>query len=130
MDVLGLVRNDFNIDPNPIYLLGHSMSGGATLHFGVKYPEISAALASVATAFYTNLDEFAKIQKTPVIVVQGDDDPFVNVNQTRQSVKKMKSLGIKYVYIGVPGGDHMTVITHSPQNITKIFEFFDQARRR
>jgi len=45
-------------------------------------------------------------------------------------VEKMKSLGIKYVYIEVPGGDHMTVITHSPQNITKIFEFFDQARRR
>jgi hypothetical protein len=34
---------------------------------------------------------------------------------------------IKYVYIEVPGGDHVTVITHSPQNITKIF---DQARRR
>ena len=45
-------------------------------------------------------------------------------------VEKMKSLGIKYVYIEVPGGDHMRVITHSPQNITKIFEFFDQARRR
>ena len=84
----------------------------------------------MATAFCTNLDRFAKIQKTPVIVVQGDDDPFVNVNPTRQYVKKMKSLGINYVYIEVPGGDHMTVITHSPQNITKIFEFFDQARRR
>ena len=60
--------------------------------------------------------------------MQGDDDPFVNA--TRQYVKKMKSLGLKYVYIEVPGGDQMTVIIHSPQNITRIFEFFDQARRR
>ena len=26
MDVLGLVRKNFNIDPNRMYLLGHSMS--------------------------------------------------------------------------------------------------------
>jgi dipeptidyl aminopeptidase/acylaminoacyl peptidase len=79
---------------------------------------------------YSSPDELAKIQKTPVIVVQGDDDPFVSVNQTRQFVEKMKSLGMKYVYIQVPGGDHMTVITHSRENMTKIFDFFDQMRRQ
>jgi predicted peptidase len=130
MNVLALVRKEFNIDPNRIYLMGHSMGGGGTWHFGVKYPEIWAALAPVAPAFYTTPDELAKIQKMPVIVVQGDDDPFVSVNQTRQFVEKMKSLGMKYVYIEVPGGDHMTVITHSRENMTKIFDFFDAARRR
>jgi dipeptidyl aminopeptidase/acylaminoacyl peptidase len=84
----------------------------------------------VAPAFYTNLDDLEKIKNAPIIVVQGDDDPFVPVNQTRQFVEKMKSLGRKYVYIEVPGGDHMTVVTHSRANMTKIFDFFDQARRR
>src|SRR5215471_2693508 len=130
MNVLALVRKEFDIDPNRIYLMGHSMGGGGTWHFGVKYPELWAALAPVAPAFYSSPDELAKIQKTPVIVVQGDDDPFVSVNVTRQFVEKMKSLGMKYVYIEVPGGDHMTVITHSRENMTKIFDFFDQARRR
>ena len=130
MNVLALVRKEFNIDPNRIYLMGHSMGGGGTWHFGVKYPELWAALAPVAPAFYSSPDELAKIQKTPVIVVQGDDDPFVSVNVTRQFVEKMKSLGMRYVYIEVPGGDHMTVITHSRENMTKIFDFFDQSRRR
>src|SRR5215468_6880772 len=130
MNVLALVRKEFNIDPNRIYLMGHSMGGGGTWHIGIKYPEIWAALAPVAPAFYTSPDELVKIRNTPVIVVQGDDDPFVNVNNTRQFVEKMKSLGMKYVYIEVPGGDHMTVITHSRDNMTKIFDFFDQTRRR
>jgi len=130
MNVLALVRKEFNIDPNRIYLMGHSMGGGGTWHFGVKYPELWAALAPVSPAFYSSPDDLAKIKNTPVIVVQGADDPFVSVNQTRQFVEKMKSLGMKYVYIEVPGGDHMTVITHSRENMTKIFDFFDQARRR
>ena len=57
----------------------------------------------------------------------------VSVNSRKDVTRLLsiqKSLGIKYVYIEVPGGDQMTVITQSPQNITKIFEFFDQARRR
>jgi dipeptidyl aminopeptidase/acylaminoacyl peptidase len=130
MNVLALVRKEFNIDPNRIYLMGHSMGGGGTWHIGIKYPEIWAALAPVAPAFYTSPDELVKIKNTPVIVVQGDDDPFVSVNNTRQFVDKMKSLGMKYVYIEVPGGDHMTVITHSRPNMTKIFDFFDQTRKR
>jgi predicted esterase len=77
----------------------------------VKYPELWAALAPVAPAFYSSPDELVKIKNTPVIVVQGDADPFVNVDMTRQFVEKMKSLGMRYVYIEVPGGDHMTVIT-------------------
>ena len=117
MNVLGLVRKEFNVDPNRIYLLGHSMGGGATWHFGVKYPEIWASLAPVAPAFYTNLDEFAKIQKTPVIVVQGDDDPFVNVNQTRQSVEKMKSLGMKYVYRRRPYDGHYSQSREHDQDL-------------
>jgi hypothetical protein len=45
-------------------------------------------------------------------------------------VEKMKSLGMKYTYIEVPGGDHMTVICRSPENMRKVFDFFDQIRRR
>src|SRR5215831_11943318 len=33
MNVLALVRKEFNIDPNRIYLMGHSMGGGGTWHF-------------------------------------------------------------------------------------------------
>ena len=88
-----------------------------------------AALAPAAPSILSSPDDLVNIKTTPVIVVQGDDDRFVKVETTRQWVEKMKSLGMKYAYIEVPGGDHMTVICRSPENMTKIFDFFDQTRR-
>jgi len=42
----------------------------------------------------------------------------------------MKSLGMKYEYIEVAGGSHTDIITANPPNMKKIFDFFDQARRK
>jgi predicted peptidase len=129
MNVLGSVRKEFNIDTNRIYLMGHSMGGGGTWHLGITHPELWAALAPSAPSILSSPDDLVKIRNTPVIVVQGDEDRFVKVETTRLWVEKMKSLGMKYTYIEVPGGDHMTVICRSPENMTKIFNFFDQTRR-
>jgi predicted peptidase len=120
MNVLGLVRKEFNIDP---------MGGGGTWYLGMKHPELWAAIAPAAPAIFSSPDDLVKLKDTPVILVQGDDDRAVRVGTTRQWVEKMKSLGMKYEYIEVPGGDHMTVICRSPENMTKIFDFFDHARR-
>ncbi len=52
MNVLDIVRKDYNIDENRIYLMGHSMGGAGTLHLGVKYGSIWAALAPIAPAAF------------------------------------------------------------------------------
>lgn len=43
MNVLDIVRKEFNVDPSRIYLFGHSMGGGGAYHLGMKYPEITPA---------------------------------------------------------------------------------------
>ena len=92
MNVLGVVRKAFNVDPNRIDLMGHSMGGGAW-YLGIKHPELWAAVAPAAPAIFSSPDDLVKIKNTPVIVVQGDDDRAVKVETTRQWVEKMKSLG-------------------------------------
>jgi predicted peptidase len=37
MNVIGLVRKEFNVDDKRIYLMGHSMGGAGTLYLGSKY---------------------------------------------------------------------------------------------
>ncbi len=129
MNVLGMMRTEFNVDGSRIYLFGHSMGGGGTWHIGMKHPEMFAALAPVAPAIYSSENDLEAIKGTPVIVVQGDDDRLVDVAVTRRWVEKMKSLSMKYEYVEVPGGSHTDVITANPGNMKKIFDFFDGARR-
>src|SRR5262249_48765286 len=39
MNVLGLVRKEFEVDEKRIYLIGHSMGGAGAYHLGAKYPD-------------------------------------------------------------------------------------------
>ena len=129
MNVLGFVRQEFNIDAKRIYLMGHSMGGGGTWYLGIKHPDLWAALAPAAPAIYTSPDALSAITRIPVIVVQGDEDALVRVDVTRQWVAKMKELGMKHTYIEVPHGDHMTVIARNPGNMKKVFDTFAGAHR-
>lgn len=127
MNVLAIVRRDFVIDEQRIYLMGHSMGGGGTFHLAIKYPDIWAALGAVAPAVYTTPDRLGEIKHLPVIVVQGDRDKLVSVKQTRVWIEKMKELKMKHVYIEVAGGGHIYVAFN---NMPKIFEFFSKQVRK
>ena len=49
-DVLHAIRaaqETFLVDPNRIYLMGHSMGGGGTWHVGTRHPHLFAALGPI-----------------------------------------------------------------------------------
>jgi poly(3-hydroxybutyrate) depolymerase len=127
MNVLEIVRKEHSIDPDRIYLMGHSMGGGGTWYLGLKYPEIWAGLAPIAPAIFRPATELEKIKHIPVILVQGDNDNLVPVAGARRWVEQMKKLEMTYEYIEVPGGDH---IRPAFDNIPKIFDFFDKYKRK
>jgi poly(3-hydroxybutyrate) depolymerase len=126
MNVLAIVRKDFNIDDDRIYLMGHSMGGGGTFHLALKHPDIWAALAPIAPAIFRKATDVEKIKHIPVILIQGDMDKLVTVERVRPWADEMKKLGMSYEYIEVAGGGHVDVAF---QNIPKIFDFFDKHRR-
>jgi poly(3-hydroxybutyrate) depolymerase len=123
MNVLDIVRKDYNIDPKRTYLMGHSMGGGGTFHIGIKNPELFAALAPIAPAIFARPAELEKIKSVPIILVQGDKDNLVKVEMVRPWAEKMKELKMTYEYVEVPGGNHIDVAF---KNLPKIFEFFEQ----
>ncbi len=55
MNVPDLVRKEFNMDPNRMYLMGHSMGGAGTLYIGSKYASNWAAIAAIAPAAFAML---------------------------------------------------------------------------
>lgn len=128
MNVLKVVKKDYNIDPDRVYLMGHSMGGGGTVHLGLKYPDEWAALGPIAPAIFAHQpSELEKIKGMPIIMVQGAKDPLVKAERVRPWAEQMKKLEMTHEYIEVPDGDHGSVVA---QNVPEIFDFFDKHKRK
>jgi poly(3-hydroxybutyrate) depolymerase len=121
MQVLRTVRQQYRIDENRIYLMGHSMGAIGTWKIAPKFPDIWAALGPFAGSGAPGTLE--RIRHIPQIVVHGDADPTVNVQGSRSMVEKMKELAIEVNYIEVPGGGHSDVVA---PNLPAMFEFFNR----
>ena len=107
IDVIAEVRRDYKIDPNRIYLMGHSMGGYGTWSVAMAHPDLFAALGPISGG--GDPAGLAKIRQIPEYVVHGDDDRTVNVNESRRMVEAGKKAGIEIVYVEVPGGSHVSV---------------------
>lgn len=133
MNVLAMMRKDFNVDPKRIYLTGHSMGGAGALFLASTHADIWAAVAPVAPATLmlnpSRDDILAKIKAAgiPVLIVQGGADTVVAAANTRLWVQSAKELGLDCTYIELPGMDHGPVITASQKYI---YAFFGEHSKR
>ena len=126
MNVFALVTGDLNIDENRIYLWDHSMGGAGTYYIASRYPETWAGLVAVAggsmSAGY--VDEQA-IRHIPFLVIQGSADQTVPAARSRESVARMRELGMQHLYIEIPNGDHSLFISRNPGVVEHLFSFFN-----
>jgi predicted peptidase len=129
MNVLAMVRDEFNVDPDRIYLTGHSMGGAGTYYLGAEHADIWAAIAPVAPAAFRMVENRAELLKkladadVPVMVVHGDADEVVAVDTSHTWVATMEEIGMEHEYVELPGISHGPVITASQE---AIFGFFDK----
>jgi len=124
LDVVAEVRRAYRIDPGRIYLTGHSMGGYGTWSVAMSHPELFAAIAPVSGG--GNPAGMAKIAKIPELVVHGDDDKTVSVEQSRKMVSAAKALGVEIKYVEIAGGDHLSAALRT---FTDVFDWFDAHKR-
>jgi poly(3-hydroxybutyrate) depolymerase len=126
MNVLDMMRKEFNVDENRIYIMGHSMGGAGAMYLGVKHASIWAGIGAMAPAtapagINPNNYPLDPAKAIPFIIVQGDLDTTVPPAGARQWIAKMKELNITNEYVEVVGGTHGSVLT---TGMADIFGFF------
>src|SRR5688572_8203559 len=129
MNVLALVRKEFNIDDRRIYLMGHSQGGGGARHLAEKYPDTWAAVALLAPAlFNVQVAADSKITKVPLMLAVGDQDSLIT--SARSFSAQLKGLNVAHEYIEMPGLDHGTIIMGSMPNVFQFFPKHVKPERR
>jgi poly(3-hydroxybutyrate) depolymerase len=132
MNVLSMMRKEFNVDDDRTYLMGHSMGGAGTYFLGSKHAKEWAALAPIAPAAFLMNDRRAEVLKgikdgdVPMLVTTGDADEAVPVTNTRMWVETMKTMGLNHEYKEYPGVTHGPIIEAA---MPDIFAFFARHAR-
>jgi len=127
MNVLAMMRAEFNIDPRRIYVLGASMGGVGAVHLAAKYPDLWAAIGVISPAITANTpEEFLNYGTTPVVVAHGDHDPGVPVDLVRAWVAQLKEKKVPMLYYEYQGGTHISVVQQCGENV---FAFLDRYSR-
>jgi poly(3-hydroxybutyrate) depolymerase len=128
MNVFAMVREEFNVDPDRTYLMGHSMGGAGTLHLGVKHADNWAALGPIApAAFLLDPASLEPVKDTmPIILVHGAVDELVPVDLARRWAEWMAANGVEHRYVEVADASHGPIIE---AGMADIFAFFAQHRR-
>lgn len=131
MAVLAMMREEFTVDQDRIYLYGHSMGGAGTYHIAMNNPYVFAALAVAAPAPQHDLapDGLAAIRHIPTLVLQGTADTAVPVDMTRRWVREMQAIGMPHVYVEIEAADHSLFISQNRENMRKVISFFEIVRR-
>lgn len=104
LDVIGEVQRDYRIDPQRLYLMGHSMGAFATWSIAMAHPRLFAALGPIAGG--GDPAGLERIRTIPHFIVHGDNDRLVPVKKSRVMVEAAKKLGVPHVYVEVPNGSH------------------------
>lgn len=126
MNVLAMVRKEFNIDDKRIYLMGHSQGGGGARHIAEKYPDIWAGVALLAPAIFdVELTASSNITRIPVMLAVGDKDSLAE--GTRSFSDKLSALNRNVKFKLYEGVDHGTIILGS---MPEVFRFFGEHRKQ
>jgi predicted peptidase len=126
LNVLELVRREYKIDPDRIYLMGHSMGGFGTWWLGQKHAATWAAIAPMSGVL-PNVDyQLPKLKAVPVMVSIGGAETPAWVDASRKQVEAMKAMGMTTDYFEPEGATHGGMIAPTTPHV---FEFLAKQKR-
>ena len=125
LDIINDVREKCNIDPNRIYLAGHSMGGWGAWWIGLRHPDLFASICPMSG--FAPMDLLPNARNLSPMIVHDSDDPAVNVENSRIPAEKLAKSGISFQYIETQGYGHSSKLIGD--YLPRMFEWFNQHHR-
>jgi len=100
------------------------MGAAGTMYLGAKHADIWAAIAPIdGGAKYGRPDILKPLKDAgvAVLIVQGDKDELVSVEDAKALAAVMKDVGVEHEYVEMPGISHGPSMTAGQKHV---FEFF------
>ncbi|MCC5877165.1 MAG: hypothetical protein JJU11_13170, partial [Candidatus Sumerlaeia bacterium] len=108
LDAIREVKELLPIDPDRVYLLGHSMGGWGAWHLGLSHPNIFAAIVPMAT--WPPLPRLAAARHLAPFLIHGADDDIIPPIGSRLAAQHLESMGILHKYTEVGDRGHESVL--------------------
>jgi predicted peptidase len=123
LNVIELVRSEYNVDSDRTFLMGHSMGGFGTWWLGQKYAGLWAAIAPMSGVLPEVDYHLQNLESVAVHISIGGEENPAWVEASRQQVARMKAMGMDVEYTEPEGATHGSMIAPTtPQ----VFEFFSR----
>jgi predicted peptidase len=126
MNVLAIVREEYNVDPDRIYLMGHSMGGMGTYVLGQKYADTWAALGVMSGTLADATYSLERLRNVAVMLSAGEQETAV-VEAAKAQIEALQGLGITTELYVAPGASHGSMIAPT---LPHVLEFFAGQTRR
>jgi predicted peptidase len=130
MHVLALVRKEYKVDPNRIYLMGHSMGGFGTWWLGQKYADTWAAIAPMSGVLPDVDYQLPKLTGVPVQISIGGAETPAWVDASRALAETMKAKGMTVSYVEPAGATHGGMIEPTTPQALEFFATHVRGARR
>lgn len=103
-ELIGDLRQTYNIDGSRLYVAGQSMGGFGTFAIISEYPSVFAA--GIALCGGGDESKVTRLTGTPVWAFHGEKDEAVNVDRSRSIVAAIKKAGGQARYTEYSGEGH------------------------
>jgi len=124
MALLKSIREQYAVDSDRIYLMGHSMGGAGTYYLGGKYNDIWAGLAPISGAGGIADGAAERYKSLPTLIMHGATDSIVPAATSRRAVAALQAVGAPHIYLEFPDKDHEFWIRRGAAQMEKVFLFF------
>jgi pimeloyl-ACP methyl ester carboxylesterase len=127
-DVLAEVKRRYPVDEDRVYLTGGGMGGGGALWLALTRPDLWAAVVPVCPATIPGSEDLAgNALNFPVRLYQGEMDPAVPAESSRQWHRRLLDAGVAADYTEFPGVRHNA--WDAAYRNGAIFEWFARYKR-